>query len=131
MVVSGAALYTLTFTVVLLFLMFVTVMLFAISMLRQMQLRAQEERLALNYHLDGAVIRRHLHLVSSPLERMTPWHVITTDDSATGLPRYTSAQLTPGPVITPLRPQESLLYADTLTPQPAAPQKTPEYSLTA
>ena len=127
MVSFSATLYTLTFAFMLAFLTLVVGMLFLISLLRQAQLQTQEEWLAGNYRINPVVVRRYVHLVSAPTDKVIPWYV-RLDDTSTGLPKYSGAQLILGPVIAPLRPQESLLYADTFT-QPAA--RTPQFPLTA
>ncbi|MCU0511949.1 MAG: hypothetical protein MUE40_05185 [Anaerolineae bacterium] len=127
MVLSAPVIYFAALVSSGLFMVAALATLLVLSWLRQTALRQQEARLSVQPRLEAAALRAWLHLVASPLDALTPWHV-RMDETSTGLPVYTTAGLIPGPVIMPLRPQESLLYADTLT-QPAA--RAPEFPLSA
>ena len=86
MMSSTAAFYTLTFALSLGFMALVVALLLVISVARQMQLQANEEKLARTYHLNAAAVRRYIPLINAPTEKITPWYV-RIDETSTGIPK--------------------------------------------
>ena len=64
--------------------------------------------------LNPSAIRQNLQQVASPLDKWTPWYTPSPFDTGTHPAVSAAANHTPGPLLLPLRPQESLLYADSI-----------------
>lgn len=64
--------------------------------------------------LNPSAIRQNLQQVASPLDNWTPWYTPSPFETGTHPAVSPAANHMPGPLILPLRPQESLLYADSI-----------------
>jgi hypothetical protein len=64
--------------------------------------------------LNSSAIRQNLRQLSSPLDQLTPWYTPSPFDTGSHPAVSASANHTPGPLILPLRPQDTLLYADSI-----------------
>jgi hypothetical protein len=79
--------------------------------------RAEIERnnqywLTTNPRLTNAEIKRHLVLLASPLDQLIPYYMPEPDDALNHFSRL--LEQVPGPLIRPMRLQDTLLFADTL-----------------
>jgi hypothetical protein len=114
MIEVQVTLYALFFALLSTFMISVVGGLFLVGQVRVTRL-AQEGR-SRHYAsgLNPSAIRQNLQQVASPLDKLTPWYTPSPFDTGTHPAVSAAANHTPGPLILPLRPQESLLYADSI-----------------
>lgn len=106
-------LYAIFFAVLSAFLGSVAVGLFLMGQVRVTRL-AQGQGRYYETGLNPSAIRQNLQQVASPLDKLTPWYTPSPFETGSHPAVSAAANHTPGPLILPLRPQESLLYADSI-----------------
>ena len=106
-------LYAIFFAVLSAFMGAVAGGLFLVGNVRISRL-AQEGHRHYESGLNPSAIRQNLQQVASPLDKLTPWYTPSPFETGTHPAVSPAANHTPGPLILPLRPQESLLYADSI-----------------
>ncbi len=112
MLEAHVMLYMIFFSLISAFMAMVAGGLFAVGYLRVARLGAQTQ--PYTYGLNPSTIRQNLQQVASPLDKLTPWYSPSPFETGTHPAVIVNANHTPGPLILPLRPQESLLYADSI-----------------
>ena len=106
-------LYGIFFAILSAFMVSVAGGLFLVGQVRVARL-AQEGHRHYGSGLNPSTIRQNLQQVASPLDNLTPWYTPSPFETGTHPAVSPAANHTPGPLILPLRPQESLLYADSI-----------------
>ena len=112
MLEAHVMLYMVFFTLISAFLVMVVGGLFAVGHLRVVRLDHQSQ--PYTHGLNPSTIRQNLQQVASPLDKLTPWYSPSPFETGTHPAVSVNTNHTPGPLILPLRPQESLLYADSI-----------------
>ena len=114
MIEVEVTLYTLFFAMLSAFIGSVAIGLFMVGNVRVARLAQEGQGRQYGSGLNPSAIRQNLQQVASPLDKLTPWYTPSPFDTGTHPAVSASANHTPGPLILPLRPQESLLYADSI-----------------
>ena len=107
-------LYMLFFAILSAFMVSVAMGLFMVGHVRVTRLAQEGQGRNYASGLNPSAIRQNLQQVASPLDKLTPWYTPSPFETGTHPAVSAAANHTPGPLILPLRPQESLLYADSI-----------------
>lgn len=99
--------------------------LLMLMVLRKSRLQLHEQaRQGTTHTLNPDLIRRHLHLMVSPIEGMPAWRMpVAPPEPVQITASHPPTELIPGPLIMPMRPDETLLYADALGEQRELPPR--------
>jgi hypothetical protein len=114
MIEVQVALYILFFGMLSAFMGSVALGLFMVGQVRITRLAQEGQGRYYGSGLNPSAIRQNLQQVASPLDKLTPWYIPSPFDTASHPAVSVNANHTPGPLILPLRPQDSLLYADSI-----------------
>lgn len=112
MIEANVTLYAMFFALITAFLTMVAVGVFVVGYMRVVRLNSVGRYYTAG--LNPSAIRQNLQQVASPLDQLTPWYTASPFETGTHPAVSPAANHTPGPLILPLRPQDSLLYADTI-----------------
>ncbi|NJR12946.1 hypothetical protein HC776_03615 [bacterium] len=111
MIEVHVTLYAMFFAFISAFMILVACGLFLVGSMRVVRLNNQGPMGGLS----PLVIRQNLQQVASPLDQLTPWYTPSPFETGTHPAVSAAANHTPGPLILPLRVQDTLLYADSLS----------------
>jgi hypothetical protein len=110
MIETHVMLYAMFFALLSAFMSMVAAGVFIVGYMRVVRLHTQGQYTGLS----PVVIRQNLQQVASPLDQLTPWYTPSPFDSGLHPAVSPTANHTPGPLILPLRVQDTLLYADSI-----------------
>jgi hypothetical protein len=105
--------YTAVLIGMMIFLALVGASVIWVASLRQAEIRRYDEGwLAQRQPLQDHEIRLYLVYLASPLDSLVPYHLPEPEDTLNQFTRL--LEQVPGPLIRPMRVQDTLLFADTL-----------------